>query len=424
MQALKVFACAVFLTTLSGCEGQIIGPPPPPIPPIPPPPARASWLSYKYPTPCVDCPELRDKVEEQAYYCSIGVTGGSDANGIDPANCAMNQRPLLTLNAWKLANGFPTGATPEAHAVYGNLGDLRIGRDMNCVKSTTGNTAGNIACYVTNYGPAPFLGDPDNPSDPNNKVNIDWLGVDNNFPGLPGAVEDAIRHNAPFATVAMVYNQAAATSQSPNAVTFYVFGGDDNLFFSPGLDGEGFKTNPRMCMACHGGKYNSTTHSVTDAQFLPFDVYYFQYSMQAGYTIDDQQEGFRKLNALVNQTNPEPEIAAFIDGLYHSAVDTPRTVVADDSYVPDDWQGQETLYNSVYRPYCRMCHMASRDRSFLKYADFLRFAPQIEEKVCHSTDMPNAQVPFVRFWQDKIAQERLRQFLTDAGRTALYSCKE
>lgn len=411
MQALKVVACAVFLTTLSGCEGQIIGPPPPPIPPIPPPPARASWLSYKYPTPCVDCPELRDQVEEQAYYCSIGVTGGSDANGIDPANCAMNQRPTLTLNAWKLANGFPTGATPEAHAAYGNLGDLRIGRDMNCVKSANGN----IACYVTNYGPAPFLGPPDN------KVNPDWLGANNDFPALPGAVEDAINHNGPFATVAMVYNNAAATSQSPNAVTFYVFGGDDNLFFSPGLDGEGFKSNPRMCMACHGGTYSAATHSATGAQFLPFDVYYFLY--KPGHELQDQQEGFRQLNKLVRDTKPEPEIADFIDKIYNGAVETPGTVVADDSYVPQDWLGQETLYNSVYRPYCRMCHMASHDRSFLKYADFLRFALQIEEKVCHSTDMPNAQVPFVRFWQDKIAQEQLRKFLTEAGRTDLYSCK-
>ena len=111
-------------------------------------------------------------------------------------------------------------------------------------------------------------------------------------------------------TYAPNVNSPVAVGRRPASVALA------DLFFSPALDGEGFKTNPRMCMACHGGKYNSTTHSVTDAQFLPFDVYYFQYSMEAGYTIDDQQEGFRKLNALVNQTNPEPEIAAFIDGLY------------------------------------------------------------------------------------------------------------
>lgn len=412
MQALKVLASALFLTVLSGCEGQIIGPPPPPVPPIPPPPPRAFWLSYKYSAGgCTDhtnCPEITNQVEEQAYYCSIGVTGGSDANGIDPANCAMNQRPTLTFDAWKLANGFPMGATPEAHAVYGNLGDLRIGRDMNCVSAN-----GNIACYVTNYGPAPFVG----------QENIDWIGVNHDFPALPGAVKDASNQNGPFATVAMVYNGTAAAANPPtNAVTFYVFDGKGNLFFSPGLDGEGGKTNPRMCMACHGGTYGDDgPHTVTHAQFLPFDVWYFEYT--SGLELDDQQDGFQKLNALVNATNPEPAIADFIDGIYRNADGTPRTKVTDDKYIPDDWKGQETLYSSVYRPYCRMCHMASRKAPFLKFTDFQAAAPLIEEKVCHSTDMPNAEVPYVIFWQNKLAQEDLRKFLTDAGRTNLYNCK-
>ena len=428
MQPLKVVACAVFLTVLSGCEGRIIGPPPPPIPPITPPPPRASWLSYKYETaPCVDCPELRDQGEEQAYYCSIGVRGGSDPNGIDPAKCALNQRPTLTLDAWKLANGFPVGATPDAHAIYGNAGDLRIGRDMNCVKSTTGNTAGNVACYVTNYGPAPFVNGAENP---------DWAGEFHEFPALPQAVEEAIDHSGPFATVAMVYNSAAAALNPPaNAVTFYVFDGGDNLFFSPGLDGEGFKTNPRMCMACHGGKYETSTHSVTSAQFLPFDVFYFQYSARAGYSLDDQQEGFRKLNALVNDTSPAPAIADYINKTYNNAVQTPLTP-ATDTYLPAGWDPDKLpmppvpippeskdVYNSVYRQYCRMCHMASEKAPFLTFADFKAAAQLIEEKVCHSTDMPNAEVPYARFWKDEIAKEALRKFLTDAGRTDLYSCK-
>jgi hypothetical protein len=412
MPALRVLAGAALLTVLSGCDGQIIGPPTPPVPPIPPPPPRASWLSYKYSASCQDCPELRDQVEEQNYYCSIGVTGGSDPNGIDPANCAINQRPTLTLNTWKLANGFPMGATPGTHAIYGNLGDLRIGRDMNCVSAN-----GNIACYVTNYGPLPFLGPPDN------KENLAWVGVGHDFPALPGAITDAINHTTPFATVAMVYNQAAATSQSPNAVTFYVFGGDDNLFFSPGLDGEGFKTNPRMCMACHGGSYDTPSHSATGAQFLPFDVYYFLYS--PGLELQDQQEGFRQLNKLVNDTHPEPAIADFIDKLYQGGVATPNTIVADDSYVPQGWSSEEgkKLYSSVYRPYCRMCHMASHTRPFLTFQDFKDLAPTIELKVCQSTDMPNAEVPYITFWQNKLAQEDLRNFLIGEGLTNLHSCQ-
>ena len=51
MQALRLLACGVFVTALGGCEGQIIDPNPPPV--------RSSWLSYKYPANCKDCPELK-----------------------------------------------------------------------------------------------------------------------------------------------------------------------------------------------------------------------------------------------------------------------------------------------------------------------------------------------------------------------------
>jgi hypothetical protein len=278
LQALRLLACGAFVAALAGCEGQIIGGQPPNTPAV-----RASWLSYKYPQPCVDCPELTDQVEERAYYCSIGVTGGSAADGIDPVNCAAGQPPTLTFASWKAANGFPAAGSVDARAIYGNLGDLQIGRDMNCV-----DAAGNIACYVTNYGPQPFV---------NGAVNPLWIGPNGEFPNLPQAIEDAIAGHAPFATVAMVYKRSAAGSA--NAVTFYVFDGDGDLFLSPALDGEGGKTNPRMCMACHGGSYDSATHSVAGAQFLPFDAYFFQHSSQAGYTLQDQEEGYRKLNELV-----------------------------------------------------------------------------------------------------------------------------
>jgi hypothetical protein len=363
------------------------------------------WLSYKFSAGgCTDsqtnCTEIVNEAEEDAYYCSIALTGGSDANGVDPANCAANQPPTLNFDAWKTANGFPANGTPEARAVYGNLGDLQIGRDMNCVKSTNGN----IACYVTNYGPAPFVNGAENPL---------WAGVNHEFPALAQATEDAIAKRDPFATVAMVYNQSAASSQSANAVTFYVFKGDGSRLRLPALDAEGGKSNPRMCMACHGGTYDAATHSVTGAQFLPFDVYYFQHSPQPAYTLEAQQEGYRKLNLLVKETQPAPAIADFIDGTYNNAVETVGTL-AINNYVPQGWASQAKLYNTVYRQYCRMCHLAS-SRPFLTFAEFEGVASLIESKVCQSTDMPNAQVPYVIFWRDFLAQDELRKFLNDAN---------
>jgi hypothetical protein len=81
------------------------------------------------------------------------------------------------------------------------------------------------------------------------------------------------------------------------------------------------------------------------------------------------------------------------------------------------------LYNSVYRQYCRMCHMASRARPFLTFNDFQDLAGVIEEKVWHSKDMPNAQVPFVGFWQNLAAQGDLRDFLKAQRLTDLHNCK-
>ena len=316
---------------------------------------------------------------------------------------------------------FRRTGTPDAHAVYGNLGDLQIGRDMNCLKSANGN----IACYVTNYGPPPFV---------DGLVNPEWISPTGEFPGLTQGIEDAIARRGPFATVAMVYNRSAAINQSPNAVTFFVFDGDDNLVGSPALDGEGGKTNPRMCMACHGGTYDSVTHSVTGAQFLPFDMFYFEHSSQPGRTLNDQDqlEGYRKLNGLVNDTAPAPAIAEFINGTYRNAVQTPGTP-PDAHYVPPGWSDQvldederrvsKTLYNSVYRQSCRMCHMASNARPFLTFAEFKSRAAAIEDKVCQSTDMPNAQVPFVGFWQNLAAQGDLRDFLKAQRLTDLHNCQ-
>jgi len=122
------------------------------------PPRANSWLSYRYNFSCNGCTDLTDEVEAWNYYCAIGV---------DPTGCANSQQPTLTLDDWKAANGFPATGHPDAYAAYGNLGDLRIGRDMNCVQSSNQN----VACYVTNYGSPPFGG-----HDQIDHTNCDWAG--------------------------------------------------------------------------------------------------------------------------------------------------------------------------------------------------------------------------------------------------------
>jgi hypothetical protein len=341
--------------------------------------------------------------------------------------------PALTLTAWKQANGFPATGHPDAHAIYGNLGDLRIARDMNCVQSN-----GNVACYVTNYDPSPY-----DPNNQNDHTSFDWSGGGTftstvhtwDFPLLYSSVWEAagIKPSedepgpgialVPFATVAMVYNAAVAASNNPaNAVTFYTFVRND-LITLPALDGEGPKSNPRMCMACHGGTYDVSTHSASGASFLPFDVYFFKHISNPGFTLDDQQDAYRKLNGLVKTTNATQSIKDFIDGTYPDGVANEGSLAVD-GYVPPGWLGQEKLYNSVVRQYCRMCHLSSRT-PFTTFQQFQSLAQDIEQKVCDSKDMPNAQVPFAVFWvHDQIARNDLRDFLKAEGITELHGCKE
>ena len=390
-----------------------------------------SWLSYKYNFSCNNCSDLTDNDAANRYYCTIGETGGTLPGGVDPANCNQGNPPTLTFDHWKQANGFPASGYPDAHAFYGNLGDLRIGRDMNCVQSNQ-----NVACYVTNYGPPPF--DPGLPG-----TSADWAGYKGgdytyNFPKLTDAISDAAAGNHPFATVAMVYNPNAVNPNpngpAPNMVTFYVFDDQGNLLPAAALDGEGNKTNPRMCMTCHGGRYDTGTDSALLSSFLPFDVYYFQYI--DGLQLDDQQEGFRNLNRLVKIANTPPagqqangNQAAIVDfinnsttGLYRGAVDTPNTP-AQDGYLPIGWYNNPGLYNSVVRQYCRMCHLA-QTATFSTYQEFFNQASDIEDKVCQLHDMPNAQVPLVRYWKDGLAQDDMRTFLFNIARVPdLHDCK-
>src|SRR6266567_873598 len=217
-----------------------------------------AWLSFKYGLHCGDfdhCPGLQDISEATKYYQSIGIA--------DPSNYDLNQ--------WFSDNGFVDGA-PVVRGVYANLGDLQIGRDMNCLPQGT-----KVACYVNNFGPPPTL------------IESDWPDIKTALENMDGTHPDH-----PFATVAMVYDSAIT---GPNQVSFYgfTFQGDPSFpkfGSSPlaelvALDGDqvneqGFKSVPRMCMACHGGTYDKDAHSVTGASFLPFDVFYFRYSGKDG----------------------------------------------------------------------------------------------------------------------------------------------
>jgi hypothetical protein len=354
-----------------------------------------AWLSFKVSHNCgayASCTGLKDfddtngLSEASKYYCSLGIA---------PTDCANNVAPQYLFSKWKSDNGFPATGHPPAHAFYANKGDLQLGRDMNCMQNGQ-----NVACYVTNYGQPPF--------DAVNKVpNPAW-------PDLDGAVVDAFYQNNPFATVAMVYNP----NGFPNGdkVAFYVFANNGKpaegaLVNNAALDTDGPKSVPRMCMACHGGTYNQNTaaaapfnSSAPGINFLFFDIYFFHYVEGMDITPDlpAVQEGFRQLNYLVSLTHPNPmpgnadsAILQAINDEYPNGFSTPGNTAPADPPVPTGWTSQPHLYTTVFRPYCRSCHLAESNFTFSNVSDFASDATLIQSFVCTGNhDMPHAQVPF------------------------------
>ena len=270
-------------------------------PPDPKPPAPVASI-----TPCnggKPCFLTRKGVgsaqEAQAYYDTI-----------DP------NHTKTTFAQWFTQNGFTSPLSADtAHAVYFNNGDLQIGRDMYCRVAVPTLPALRVACYVTNYGPAP--GTPTYPDE--SAALADAVAAQN-----PTAVPN------PFATVAMEYDGSPILGLgNPRQVDFYVFNGQGARITTAALDSKGAKAIPQMCMTCHGGSYNAQTHHVTGASFLPFDVFSFHYSQTPGYTRADQEEQFRKLNAMVKAMCTTPAIVEMIDTLYPEMIG--KTLLRDAS---------------------------------------------------------------------------------------------
>jgi len=287
-------------------------------------------------------------------------TGNDTEAGEYYSNLDLTLGPASTLNQWKSLYGF--SGVNDVRAVYYNAGDLGFGREMHCRKNVA-----DVACYVINHGHG--AGGPPEQS---------ASAAANNQLNLP--------------TVAMVYK--AVLNGQPNDVAFYIFDPAGNRINKVALDGEGDKYVPYLCLPCHGGNYDPTANSVTDASFLPFDAPSFRYSAQAGYNLSDQQEAFRQLNSLVRDTNPTALITELIDGWYANTggVNTPGSTL-DDSFVASGYSGDPGLYNNVVKHYCRACHTAQSFNlatpagvSSAQYAVFTGFY------------MPHAQLTNHNFW--------------------------
>lgn len=275
-----------------------------------------------------------------------------------------------TFNAWKTTSGFPAG---EIVATYYNRGDLGFGRDMHCRTTTYGK-----ACYVTNYG---TVAD----------------GLDDLANGT--ALNDAINHVNPGATVAMEWHQNAAANQNP--VRFFVYGANGALLSAVSLDSNPVaQPVPGLCLACHGGTFIDPPNDlprVEGAQFLPFDIDSFAY--HPSLTKQDQLDAFEDLNQLVKATVPVGSTTReLIDG-WHAVPG-----VFNGDFVPAGWTGSkesEALYKYVFRPYCQMCHtsQAGAPKTFATFSALKDFILNATCGTPASITMPQAEVTYESFWK-------------------------
>jgi len=331
--------------------------------------------------------------------------GGSEENSIAYYNTIDPNGTRATLDGFLEVNGFTTGGvtnynrsdpvavaqqeaiagTDFSHAVYQNIADLDLGRNMFVLKFNDGN----VASYVQNFAT------PDN----------------------------ALIGRNILATVAMEYRA------DTRLTTFYAYDGRGNRVTKVDLDGRGQKFVPTLCAACHGGKPKDDINGVYQnggnigSKWIAWDLENFEFSSRL--SLEDQEDEFRSMNQAVLCTTPSVSNAELIRGWYGADSTSNCTVPLPDvpfdgEYVPDGWNEtpeHRELYLGVVRPTCRSCHAQrgtysdntlnelNSELEFSTFADFEIFKDRIEEHVYDQATMPSALVTYEAFWRSRGSAE-------------------
>ncbi len=337
-------------------------------------PNYATWLSQKFnwSGSCLDC--------------SIGLafrpTGGNP-------DCLPGQNVLSTceraglkvwLNTTSLLWDEPGQAAKEA--VYGNAGDLGVGRRTYCEQRLRGPPEPGMytvvpgfftVCYATAHGiPA----------------------------GQPGFNDPAVITH-PGEGLEPQFILAMVIVKDASGTVFMAFGknGKYPLLPAVGLDSEGPKQVPFACLSCHGGRYNAATRKVDGASFLPLDPGLLAFASPTDQAA--QEEKIRNINVMILNSDPGSAIANYIRGLYSGAPGQPGARATAD-YVPTGWAPQSGFYRQIVRPYCTMCHLAmtggATTYNFSSWGNFQSYAGLIRASVCGAHTMPHNELQFKAFW--------------------------
>jgi hypothetical protein len=284
---------------------------------------------------------------------------------------------LFGLNYWldthTLLWDEPVQAANEA--VYGNPGDLGVGRRAYCEQKLRGPPVPGMytVCYATAHGIQP---------------------------GQPGFNDRGIITH-PSEGVGDDFILSMVITKDASGTVFLAFGKNNKYPLLPtvNLDTEGPKLVPFACTSCHGGKYNPNTHKVDGASFLPLDPNLLAFASPADQAA--QEEKIRNINLMIYNSDPRSAIGAYILGLYNGALGQPGARAQPD-FVPAGWAPQAGFYRQVVRPYCTMCHLAmpggNGSYNFASWGNFQGNAPLIHASVCGAHTMPHNELQYKAFW--------------------------
>ncbi len=387
-----------------------------------------SFLLYPNPQ---SAPAIDSQAYAQAYYAAIDPTSAKD-----------------TLAKWKTANGF-TGS--EQPVVFGDVRDLGYGRYV------TGrmNADGTVAFYVDNYLVATAAGYAYSDLNRDAAVARDprWYIGTNAIEFSPGP---------------------NCTTPLPNSLPeckffakYYTFDPVTGARLpAANLDGRGNKAMPGICIGCHGGRGDPLTPPQTfgpdigrqlfavvgnpasgvrgnlkgKLHFFEPDTYRF--ATPDGKASPAQEAVIKTMNQWVLCTYPLPTSTVVPTGYAEDACrsvakldewqgEAAASVVKEayggngmpnptytDTYVPNAWlaAGQQTLYQNVVQPACRMCHILrgigqQSDADFSTYTGFQTSVDRIRAHIVDRGNMPLTRILYNRYWATSSMHDQLNAFL-------------
>jgi mono/diheme cytochrome c family protein len=334
------------------------------------------------------------------------------------------QNTRTTLQGWLSVNDFDQN--DATHVVFRDTKDLGYGRSMFVRKRSDGG----IAVYVDNYivkldGPSP--------------ANYSVLNVH-------AAVEQNRKYHA--STNAIEFSPIdEADPSSPKVTKFFTFAkadesGIQHRVHAADLDGRGVKPVPTTCISCHGGALlpldsngKFPEQSLYTTKFNLLELNSFEYSREAGFSRQDQEQAFAYLNSLIEETYQEQHGLTGIKGQWSGSFAIEVAAGHYDNsgssgsysgdFVPTGWQqngqrpaGVEALYLTVVRPHCISCHSLrgtaigesteveqngqtvsfANSVNFSSYEKFVGYSDRIIDYVYKRGQMPLSLRNYEKFW--------------------------